>query len=46
MDLLTVFPYLGIIIVIVVNAVIVSRMTIRISEQPGDEEDDYEGRQK
>lgn len=46
MDFLTAFPYWGIIIVIAVNAVIVSRMTIRISEQPEDEEDDYEGGQK
>lgn len=46
MDLLTAFPYWGIIIVIAVNAVIVSRMTIRISEQPEDEEDGDEGGQK
>ena len=46
MDFLTAFPYWGIIIVIAVNAVIVSRMTVRVSEQPEDEEDDYEGGQK
>ena len=46
MDLLTAFPYWGIIIVIAVNAVIVSRMTIRISEQPEDEEDGDEGGRK
>lgn len=39
MDFLTAFPYWGIIVVIVLNAVIVSRMTVRISEQPEDEED-------
>ena len=38
MDMLTAFPYWGIIIVIVVNAVIVSRMTVHISEQPEEEE--------
>lgn len=38
MDLLTAFPYWGIIVVIIVNAVIVSRMTIRISEQPEEDE--------
>ncbi|MCY3751801.1 MAG: hypothetical protein OXG54_10450 [Gammaproteobacteria bacterium] len=46
MDFLTAFPYWGIIIVIAVNAVIVSCMTIRISEQPEDEEDGGEGGQK
>lgn len=46
MDLLTAFPYWGIIIVIAVNAVIVSCMTVRISEQPEDEEDGGEGGQK
>ena len=40
MDLLTAFPYWGIVIVIIVNALIVSRMIIRISEQPEDEEDE------
>lgn len=45
MDFLTAFPYWGIIIVIAVNAVIVSRMTIRISEQPKDEKDGDEGGQ-
>ena len=38
MDMLTAFPYWGIIIVIVVNAVIVSRMTVHISEPPDEEE--------
>lgn len=38
MDMLTAFPYWGIIIVIVVNAVIVSRMTVHISEQRDEEE--------
>ena len=46
MDLLTAFPYWGIIIVIAVNAVIVSRMTIHISEQPEEDEDGNEGGQK
>ena len=45
MDFLTAFPYWGIIVVIAVNAVIVSRMTIRISEQPEDEEEGGEGGQ-
>ncbi|MDE0157502.1 MAG: hypothetical protein OXS28_18095 [Gammaproteobacteria bacterium] len=45
MDFLTAFPYWGIIVVIVVNAVIVSRMTVHISEQDGDEEDGGEGGQ-
>ena len=40
MDLLTAFPYWGIVIVIIVNALIVSRMIIRISEQSEDEEDE------
>ena len=46
MDLLTAFPYWGIIIVIIVNAVIVSRMTIHIREQPeeGEDEDGSEGK--
>ena len=44
MDLLTAFPYWEVIIVIVVNAVIVSRMTIHISEQPEEEEDRHQGR--
>jgi hypothetical protein len=32
MDFLTAFPYWGIIIVIIVNAVIVSRMDVRIDD--------------
>ena len=44
MDLLTAFPYWGIIIVIIVNAVIVSRMTVHISEQPEEEEGESGGK--
>ena len=44
MDLLTAFPYWGIIIVIIVNAVIVSRMTVHISEQPEEEEGEGGGK--
>ena len=44
MDLLTAFPYWGIVIVIIVNALIVSRMTIHISEQPEEEEDEGGGK--
>lgn len=43
MDLLTAFPYWGILIVIIINAVIVSRMTIHISEQPEEEEHEDQG---
>ena len=43
MDLLTAFPYWGIIVVIIVNALIVSRMTIHISEQPEAEEEEDGG---
>jgi hypothetical protein len=40
MDFLTAVPYFGIVIVIIINAVIVSRMTIEISEHAEDGEDD------
>ena len=46
MDFLTAFPYWGIIVVIIVNAVIVSRMTIRISEQPEEDGDRNGGGEK
>jgi hypothetical protein len=46
MDFLTAFPYWGIIVVIIVNAVIVSRMTIRISEQPEEDGDGNGGGEK
>ena len=44
MDLLTAFPYWGIIMVIIANAVIVSRMTIHIREQPEEEEGEGGGK--
>ncbi len=40
MDFLTAFPYWGIAVVMVVNAVIVSRMNIKISEHPEEDEDE------
>lgn len=39
MDFLTAFPYWGIMLVIIVNAIIVSRMDIRIDE-PQDKRDE------
>ena len=42
MDFLTAFPYWGIVIVIIVNALIVSRMTIHITDHPREDEDGAE----
>ena len=42
MDFLTAFPYWGIVIVIIVNALIVSRMIIHISEHREEDEDEDE----
>lgn len=46
MDFLTAFPYWGIILVIIINAVIVSRMTIHVREQADEEGDGDEGGNK
>ena len=42
MDFLAAFPYLGILIIIIINAVIVSRMTINISDHSEEEDKDGE----
>ena len=44
MDFLTAFPYWGIILVIIINAVIVSRMAIHVSEQADEEGDEGGGK--
>lgn len=39
MDFLTVFPYLGIVVLIIANALAVSRMAVKINERPEEEGD-------
>ena len=40
MDFLTAFPYVGILVLIIVNALVVSRMAVHVSDRPEEEEDE------
>ena len=40
MDFLTAFPYLGILVLIIVNALVVSRMAVQVSDRAEEEEDE------
>ena len=42
MDFLTAFPYVGIIIIIIINALVVSRMTIHITDHSEEENKEAE----